>query len=219
MTIDFNKVEFNKNPEPRCPCVLLLDTSGSMSGKPIEELNQGLRIFRDALLQDDLALLRVDVAIITFGPVQVIQDFVTANQFEPPNLVSGGDTPMGTAINLALDKIDERKQVYKDHGISYYRPWIFLITDGGPTDGVVWVRAAERVKEWEAGKKAAFFAIGIAGADMNVLGKISSRQPLKLQGLNFREMFNWLSSSLTNVSRSQPGDEVALQTPMGWASV
>ncbi len=149
----------------------------------------------------------------------VTQDFVTANQFVPPMLEPTGDTPMGTAINLALDKVDDRKQVYKQNGISYYRPWVFLITDGAPTDGNVWQAAAQRVREAESNKKVAFFSVGVGGADMSVLEQISSRQPLKLQGLNFQEMFVWLSSSLGGVSRSKPGEEVPLQSPMGWASV
>jgi uncharacterized protein YegL len=220
MSIDFNKVEFDaSNPEPRCPCVLLLDTSGSMSGQPIAELNSGLQTFVDALSKDELAMLRVEIAIITFGPVNVAQDFVTANQFTPPALSASGDTPMGTAINLALDKINDRKQTYKQNGISYYRPWIFLITDGGPTDGNVWQTAAQRVKEAETKKKVAFFAVGVEGADMNVLGQITTRQPLKLQGLNFRDMFVWLSSSLSSVSRSKPDQDVPLQSPIGWGNV
>jgi uncharacterized protein YegL len=220
MAIDFNKVQFDtSNPEPRCPCVLVLDTSDSMGGAPIAELNAGLQAFKDALSKDELAMLRVEVAIITFGPVNVAQDFVTANQFTPPTLDTTGDTPMGTAINLALDKINDRKQVYKQNGISYYRPWVFLITDGAPTDGDVWRTAAQRVQEAESKKKVAFFAVGVEGADMSVLGQISSRQSLKLQGLNFRDMFVWLSSSLSNVSRSKPGEDVPLQSPMGWGNV
>jgi len=220
MSIDFNKVQFDtSNPEPRCPCVLVLDTSGSMGGAPISELNAGLQAFKDALSKDELAMLRVEVAIITFGPVNVAQDFVTANQFMPPTLDTTGDTPMGTAINLALDKINDRKQVYKQNGISYYRPWVFLITDGAPTDGDVWRTAAQRVQEAETKKKVVFFAVGVEGADMNILGQISSRQSLKLRGLNFRDMFVWLSSSLSSVSRSKPGEDVPLQSPMGWGNV
>lgn len=50
VTIDFDRVEFDdSNPEPRCPCVLLLDTSGSMNGSPISELNKGLQVFKDEL--------------------------------------------------------------------------------------------------------------------------------------------------------------------------
>jgi uncharacterized protein YegL len=221
MAIDFNKVQIDtSNPEPRCPCVLLLDVSGSMSGAPINELNAGLHAFKEGLC-DEVARLRVEVAIITFGPVAVKQDFVSASQFEPPLLQSEGDTPMGAAINLALDKIDERKQLYKDSGISYYRPWVFLITDGGPTDGNVWQTAAQRVREAESQKKLVFFAIGVAGAEMNTLRQLSVREPVRLQGLEFQKMFLWLSSSLANVSRSRPGEDVPLQSPMGpkgWAT-
>ena len=210
-------VEFVDNPEPRCPCVLLLDTSGSMSGAPITQLNAGIQAFQGALQQDELAKLRVEVCLIGFGPVNLLQDFVGAGEFVAPTLAPTGDTPIGAAIELALDKIDERKQSYKANGISYYRPWIFLITDGSPTDD--WKPAAQRVQEAEANKKVAFFAVGVENADLSTLGQITPRQPLKLQGLSFREMFVWLSSSLTSVSRSSPGEEVAIQSPAGWATV
>jgi len=218
MSIDFSQVEFDEsNPEPRCPCVLLLDTSGSMTGSPITQLNDGLQTFQQALNNDNLAALRVEVAIVSFGPVQVVQDFVTVNQFTPPQLFASGDTPMGNAIHIALDMIDGRKATYKKKGISYYRPWVFLVTDGGPTDE--WKSAAARVLDAEARKKVAFFAVGVEGADMGVLAQITSRPPMKLQGLSFREMFVWLSSSLSSVSQSKPGDEVPLQSPLGWGTV
>ena len=221
MAIDFNKVQFDTtNPEPRCPCVLLLDVSGSMSGAPINELNAGLHAFKEGL-SDEVTRSRVEVAIITFGPVEVKQDFVSASQFEPPLLCANGGTPMGEAINLALDKIDERKQLYKQNGISYYRPWVFLITDGGPTDGDVWQTAARRVRDAESKRKVAFFAVGVAGADMETLKQISVREPVQLVGLEFKKMFVWLSSSLGSVSRSRPGDEVPMQSPVpaGWGKV
>lgn len=107
--------------------------------------------------RSDLALLRIELAIITFGPAAITQNFVTALQFVPPTLEASKDTPLGTAINLTLDKLDERKQVYKHNGISYYRPWFFLITDGAPTDGSLWQAAAQRVHEVEHRKKIAFF--------------------------------------------------------------
>ncbi len=221
MAIDLSKIEFDtSNPEPRCPCVLLLDTSGSMSGAPIEELNQGLVAFQQALRQDPLAQLRVEVAIITFGPAQVVQDFITANQFQPPQLTASSDTPMATAIHLALDQLNERKQSYKQGGISYYRPWIFLITDGSPTDQELWAGAVQRLQEEEQQKRVAFFSVGVEGADIEQLRQLStSRPPLMLKGLHFREMFQWLSTSLTSVSHSQLKEEVPLQSPLGWGSV
>lgn len=215
--ITFATSDFASNPEPRCPCILLLDVSGSMNGRPINELNAGLVTFRDELLADPLALKRVELGIVTFGPVHVEQPFTCAANFFPPILFARGDTPMGAAITKALDMVEERKREYRANGISYYRPWIFLITDGAPTDE--WQAAANKVFRGEEDKRFAFFSIGVQGADMKTLAQISVRQPLPLQGLQFRELFSWLSSSLRSVSRSTPGTEVVLEAPKGWTSV
>ena len=216
--IAFGTDDFAANPEPRCPCVLLLDVSGSMSGAAIAELNKGLLVFQDELMADSMAQKRVEVAIVTFGPVQVAMPFTSASAFFPPTLVPQGDTPMGSAIVQAIDLVRGRKDEYKANGISSFRPWIFLITDGSPTDS--WQSAAAAVREGEAAKQFSFFAVGVKGANMDVLKQLSSaREPLSLDNLKFRELFAWLSGSLKNVSSSAPGVEVPLASPQGWASV
>jgi uncharacterized protein YegL len=219
--IPFAPPEFVTNPEPRCPCLLLLDTSGSMSGRPINELNAGLQVFKEQLTADAMAMQRVEVAIMTFGPVRVHTEFQTADQFHPPTLTTTGDTPMGAAINQGLDMLEARKAAYKEAGIAYYRPWVFLITDGGPTDP--WQEAARRVRAGDSSDRKAFsfFAVGVEGANLETLAQICStnRPPMKLQGLSFRELFAWLSSSLGGVARSQPGTHVALPAPTGWSAV
>lgn len=219
--VPFADVSFIDNPEPRCPCVLLLDNSGSMAGAPIDQLNAGLRQFQYELASDPLAAKRVEVAIITFGPVRVQQDFVTADMFSAPHLATEGGTPMGEAIMEALDLIKLRKQQYQANGVAYYRPWIFLITDGAPTDE--WEPAARAVHAAEKSKSLAFFPVGVEGADFNVLRQISPRTPIKLKGLAFRELFQWLSNSLSTVSKSKVGAALALPppdtTPKGWASI
>jgi uncharacterized protein YegL len=242
--VPFPEPEFVDNPEPRCPCVLLLDTSGSMNDvkqvsqplspvqkilndrrgprmvRPIDELNGGLLAFRNELMADELAVKRVEISVVTFGPVKKITDFQTADLFRPPKLAAEGDTPMGKAIEKSIEIVRDRKAAYRQNGVSYYRPWIFLISDGEPTDE--WRRAAELVRAGEQTKSFAFFAVGVEGANFDILNQITIRQPLRLSGLRFREMFMWLSSSLSSVSRSSPGDEVALDNPTapgGWASV
>ena len=213
--IPFATNEFANNPEARCPCVLLLDTSGSMYGEAIKQLNNGLKAFDKELKQDELAMLRVEISIITFGPVRTIVDFISAKDFSPPILQASDLTPMGEAIQRGLKILEDRKGDYRENGINYYRPWIFLITDGEPTDD--WKSAARMIHKGETDKKFAFFAVGVQGANMEILNKISHRQALSLDGLKFRELFSWLSHSLRSVSHSTPGDEISLESPKGWA--
>jgi len=215
--ISFGTNEFADNPEPRCPCVLLLDVSGSMQDEPFKGLNAGLTQFRDELCADSLAMKRVEVAVVTFGAGVRVEPFVGAEYFIAPQLEVQGDTPMGVAIHEAIQLLDARKGEYKANGVKYFRPWLFLITDGGPTDE--WATAAEAVKAGEASKKFAFFVVAVKGANMDVLRQISVREPLPLDGLRFRELFQWLSASLRSVSGSTPGTGVTLIPPSGWTSV
>ncbi|MFM9940579.1 MAG: vWA domain-containing protein [Hyphomicrobiaceae bacterium] len=204
--------EFLENAEPRCPCVLLLDTSGSMAGEPIAQLNEGLRSFKEELMADSLAVKRVEIAVVSFGPVKVHNSFQTADEFQAPWLDATGDTPMGAAIIEAVRIVEERKQSYVTAGVSYYRPWIFLITDGAPTDE--WKMAAAALRQGVDEKRLAFFAVAVEGADLARLTTISPRRPLALKGLKFRELFSWLSNSLGAVSRSSPTqDQLTLPPP------
>ena len=194
------------NPEPRCACVLLLDVSKSMAGERIGSLNEGLKTFHEALLRDPLAAQRVETAIITFGgTVQTVVPFATAEHFTPPTLKVNGNTPMGAALRQGIELVNDRKKIYRNHGLQYFRPWIFLLTDGGPTDE--WQSAAALVKQGETSKAFSFFAVGIGEAKMDILSQIGSRGPMPLSGMKFREMFVWLSSSLGTLSHSKPGEE------------
>ncbi|WP_345083554.1 vWA domain-containing protein [Nemorincola caseinilytica] len=215
--IPFGSDNFADNPEPRCPCVLLLDTSGSMGGMPIMQLNEGVRTFRQELLADPIATKRVEVAVVTFGPVTIETDFHTVPNFHPRELETTGDTPMGEAIATGIELITKRKKEYKESGIAYYKPWIILITDGAPTDE--WAAAAQMVQKGEANKSFAFFAIGVEDANMDILKQISVRAPLKLKGLMFREFFIWLSASMKMVSAKEPGNAINLLPPSGWSEL
>lgn len=122
---------------------------------------------------------------------------------------------MGSGIMTALDLVAQEKATYNEAGITYYRPWVFLITDGAPTDDVV--EATRRVHEEDSDtrKAVSFYAVGVQGANMETLRSISVKEPVKLDGLSFGEMFLWLSSSLQRVSVGRIGEQVPLQ-PLGW---
>jgi uncharacterized protein YegL len=216
--IPFGTDSFADNPQPRCACVLLLDTSSSMGGLPIIQLNEGIKVFKDELLADSLAAKRVEIAIVTFGPVTIESDFQSVSNFYPQQLKADGGTPMGEAIEKGVEMITHRKQEYKSHGIQYFKPWIILITDGAPTDN--YDRAMRLITEGEENSSFAFFAIGVQDADMNTLNRISPRRtPQKLQGLKFREFFIWLSGSMKIVSSKNPGVKISLPPPQGWNEV
>lgn len=195
--------EFADNPEPRCPCVLILDTSQSMAGEPIAALNRGLQVFREELQAVPLACKRVEVAVISFGAeVRVVQDFVTVDRFRPPTLEAEGETLLCTAIVRAMELVEKRKERYRANGVPYARPWLFLITDGMPQgDSLETTRqAVQGIRAAEASRKAAFFAVGVDGANMKLLARLSVRPPLKLEGLRFGELFAWLSASTARVA-------------------
>ena len=222
MTTMFENAEFADNPEPRCPCLILADTSYSMSGMPIAELNEGIQTLHESLLSDAVASLRVEVGIIAFGgDVREEHPFATVDQFRVPCLDAGGGTPMGEAIDRGLKALKDRKNEYRANGILYYRPWLFLLTDGGPTDE--WKAAAARLHKAEADQQVLCFAIGVDGADMKTLTKIAppSRPPVRLKGLAFAEMFRWVSASLGRMAASQAGsgEQVALPPVDAWAQI
>ena len=186
---------------PHCATVLVLDISASMKGAKISELNEGLKILADELLHDDLAAKRIDLAIITFGKkVEVVQPFCGITAFEPPELEAGGYTPMGAAIKEAARLIEERKAEYRETGIDYYRPWIFLITDGQPTDmsrgDALWQEVTGIIHGGESDRKFLFWALGVDQANMSVLRDLSppNRIPLQLREARWSEMFLWLSA-------------------------
>jgi uncharacterized protein YegL len=221
----FGDVGFAGSAEPRCPCVLLLDVSHSMNRRievggssRIALLNDGVRAYQAEIATDSLAAQRVEVAVITFGgQVQTVVPFVAASAFKAPSFAARGDTPMGSAILHAIEAVTRRKTLYKRHGLHYYRPWVFMITDGGPTDR--WQIAAEKIREGEENKAFAFFAVGVKGAKFGLLRQLSVRQPLRLKEFRFRELFVWLSRSHERVSHSNPSDEVQLPSPAYWAEV
>lgn len=211
------------NRHRRTPCVLLLDTSSSMQGEKIRRLNDGLRAFREDILRNPMASQSVELCVITFGPVRVRSDFDQLREIGHLHLEAEGATPMQRALELAMVRVTERKRAYAAHGISHYRPWIFLLTDGEPTDDNGYFSDSYRslLPPLELAAKERKFTLFTVGIDVTsegsqVLDELSrpfGGRCLDLDNLKFEEMFLWLSGSLSRVSQSAPGEQVQLVNP------
>lgn len=220
------------NPDPRIACALLLDISSSMAGEPIDMLNRGFELFCDEIKKNDLARKRAEITVITFGGAARVEiPFTEGRDLQPRRMTASGVTPMGAALNLALDQLARQKQAYKQAGLEYFRPWLFVLTDGAPTDGQAFKDAAAKVRNAEAAKGVSVFGIGVGpSADLERLRDLSAtRVPVMLDGLSFGEFFSWLSASLSAASASnafgssdsalaqaESTEQIALP-PAGWA--
>ena len=211
-------VEFADNANERTPCVLVLDCSGSMRGEPIKQLNAGLKALEQELKDDIDASSRVQLLIIkAFGKDEAVisSDWIDAMNFEAPVMEAGGLTPLGKAMNLALKKIEDQKALYDSCGITSKRPWIFLISDGEPTD-YDWEIVAKKCREAQQNKKVVIHAVGTQEANLEKLAKFSLNSPKRLSGLRFTEFFLWLSRSVSCVSRAAPNALEELEDTDAW---
>lgn len=214
------------NPTPRIPVSLCLDTSGSMMGDKIRELLDGVASFYDSIREDDDAHDAAEVSVVAFNSgAKLIQDYAGVDRAKKVTSIEpAGATFLGEGVNLALDTLEARKSVYSENGVLYYQPWLVLMTDGQPNgDKAELERAIARVSEMVEARKLTVFPIGIGSdADMEVLARFSpNHPPLRLRGLSFREFFEWLSRSVSRVSRSTPGDtpKLDLEGLAGWAEL
>jgi len=212
------------NTEQRTPLVLVLDCSGSMGGPPIKQLNEGLQLLERELKDDVIAAKRVRLLVIRYGGLdtaEVVGDWCDAMDFTAPTLEANGTTPTGQAVELALGEIEAEKARYKQSGIAYTRPWLFLMSDGVPTDA--WEASAQHCCEAERSHKVAVFPIAVGeGSHTDTLGAFCSRGTAgvkQLAGLQFNELFLWLSTSMQAVSQSKTGDQVQLPATDSWSTV
>jgi uncharacterized protein YegL len=219
------------NTEQRTPLVLVLDCSGSMAGAAIDQLNEGMRLLEQELKDDAIACKRVRLLVVKFGGhdmAELVGDWQDAMDFTPSVLEATGTTPTGQAVDLALMKIEEEKAAFRQAGVAYTRPWLFLMSDGQPTDD--WQDAADRCRQAEQANKVAVFPIfvggqgapqGVIDASVESLGQFASRGAAavkRLDGLKFRELFLWLSASMKVVSQAKPGGQAQLPSADTWSN-
>jgi uncharacterized protein YegL len=197
--------------------MVLLDTSGSMKDR-IGPLEEGLQTLLSAIRQDEIACKRVDLAVMTFdSSVSVIHDFGPVDQWsEFLHLQANGQTNMGAALVEAARRIERRRQEYKTNGIPYNCAWLFLLTDGEPTDSMA--AASEILRGAEKHKRLNLFPVGVgADVDLEKLKRTTYPRACLLNEARWQEMFVWFSRQLKSASRSKPGGEMSVESPSQWA--
>ena len=204
------------NPAPRCPVILLLDTSYSMAGEPIQELNQGVQQFISETVYDEAASMSVELEIITFNSkVDIVMPFTPIYNVDknPKPLTADGCTHLGDALELAIKELAKRRKTYQVNGIPYFKPWVILMTDGQPTDK--WQESASRIKKMAESKNITYLGIEIGSKvdHTTMLQLMPGRKPMlaKLDNLKFKKFFRWLTSSMSTLSNSAVSDQDYLQ--------
>ena len=215
-------MEQARNKDQKCPVVLVLDTSGSMSGNPIDELNKALVKLKEDVLSDPILTQRLEVGIVCFDDDARVErpiDLITVDT-NMPSLDVGGVTNVVSGINKAIEIVEERKQFYKTNGEQYYRPFIVLFTDGAPTNTADEIEMLDQqIQQMADNKKFVFMPFGVEGADFQLLAKLavqSTDERLKNQAkawklkdvTKFAEVFAFVSSSISGAI-NQGGSQTA----------
>lgn len=229
-----------ENHSTRIPVVLCLDTSQSMTTNGgFEALNEGVQAFFETCKNDPVNRLGFDVAIVTFGAqgVSKVQDFrpiwnqdeVPAFEFVSENWIDG--TPMGKGIDLAMKGLERRKNEYKDEHISYYQPFLVIITDGQSTEIVPQAfgseeEFAESRKRFDAVKdalvdlqrnrKLKVIAMGVGNEDYSELADfvVDKKVLLAKDFSAFDLLFEFMSKSMSNSSGIANNEGAVEESPL-----
>ena len=213
------------NPSARVPCVVMLDTSYSMRGEPIAELNNGVNRFFAEVRNDDAAAMSADIALVTFNSTaQVVHGCASAfdypDRLEP--FVADGQTATGPALELAERLLAAREAEYCKVGIPHYKPWCICLTDGRPYPDQGWREPAGRIRVRAARGEITYLCVGVGdNIDEATLSELSAEEPgvIRLQDLRFSAFFQWLSTSMHDVSvaGTENQDNVRLRGMGSWA--
>jgi len=187
----------------RLPVYLVLDTSGSMSGEPIQMVNQGVKALLAELKSDPQAIETAYLSIITFEstPKQV-SPLTELGAFQPPNLSAGGGTSLGAALKLLAQCIDKEVLKAGETQKGDWKPLVFLMTDGQPTDN--WQQAAADLKNKKPAPANIIACAAGDGADEFMLKQVTEIV-VKLKSLqpdDLKAFFKWVTQSIKQTSQS-----------------
>jgi uncharacterized protein YegL len=194
------------NFAPRALLVAVQDTSGSVMTFA-DDVRASLNGLAEAAKRDTLTAVSVEVAVVCINDRPNSISFTPAAEFEAPALEFGGRTPLGAAIELALDMLTARLRELAEEGIPVTKKGIAIICDGHPTDDTS--RAIERLHEFEEKEKLNVFPFAVGEASVEFLNRLSRRtKAAHAKGNNYQAIYSWLAALVTRYSRSRPGELV-----------
>lgn len=180
----------------RLPVYLLLDTSGSMHGEPIEAVKNGVQILLSNLRQDPYALETAYLSVITFNETaKQVVPLTELPSFQAPALNASGTTSLGGALSLLASSIEREVAKTTAEEKGDWKPLVFIMTDGEPTDD--WNKGLEALKKVRTGVVVAC-AAG-PGADTSVLKKITEVVVSldTADDATIKAFFKWVSASVS----------------------
>ncbi|MCI6086363.1 vWA domain-containing protein [Selenomonas sp.] len=201
----------------RLPVYLLLDCSGSMMGEPIEAVRQGVKALLSELRGDPQALETAYLSVITFASqAKQTTQLTELMLFKEPQLEAGGATSLGGALAVLRECIDREVRKNTPEQKGDWRPLVFILTDGMPTDTEEFDRQAESIKTLKAANIIAC-AAG-AGADTTCLKRLTDNVLMmnSLSSGDLAKFFAWVSGSIKMSSKSldaKPGSNIELPPP------
>jgi len=180
----------------RLPVYLLLDTSGSMSGEPIEAVKNGVQVMISSLRQNPQAIETAYLSVITFDSVaQQIIPLTDLASFQMVDIKATGVTALGDALKLVADRLNNEVQKTTTEKKGDWKPIVFIMTDGIPTDD--WQNGLNEFKKC----KTAFTVACAAGsgADENLLKQITENVVRldNADSASISAFFKWVSSSIS----------------------
>ena len=184
----------------RLPIYLVLDVSGSMFGEPIEAVRNGLQLMASTLRADPYALETAYISVITFdAQARQVVPLTDLMSFQPPNIEAGSTTALGEALKLTAECIEREVTKTTPEIKGDWKPLVFLMTDGNPTDQ--WENGLAEFKKVKTGIVVAC-AAG-PQADVDILKRITNTVVMldTADASRIREFFKWVSSSVSASSK------------------